>query len=101
VSTSGGGTEPVWSRDGRRLFYRGGQKIVIADIITAPGLAVKSRTPLFDDVFLPANERHANYDVSPDGTRLLLLKSVGEEQLIVARSWDEELRERLRSRNSR
>lgn len=99
VSTSGG-TEPVWSRDGRRLFYRGGQKLVAADIITAPNLAVRSRRQLFDDVFLPATERHANYDVSPDGTRFLLLKSVGDERLIVARNWDEELRARLRSRSS-
>jgi serine/threonine-protein kinase len=100
VSTNGG-IEPVWSRDGRRLFYRGGQKIVAAQMITAPNLAVKSRTPLFDDVFLQATERHANYDVSPDGTRLLLLKSVAEEKLIVARNWDDELRARLRPRSSR
>ena len=100
VSTNGG-NEPLWSRDGRRLFYRGSQKIVAAELITAPALAVKSRIPLFDDVFLPATERHANYDISPDGTRFLLLKSVGEERLIVARNWDEELRTRLlRSRNS-
>jgi hypothetical protein len=77
-----------------------GQKIAMAEIITAPSLAVKSRTPLFDDVFLQATERHANYDVSPDGTRLLLLKSVGEERLIVVRNWREELRARLRPRSS-
>ena len=99
VSTNGG-TEPVWSRNGLRLFYRGGQKFVVADIATAPALTVKSRTQLFDDVFLPATERHANYDVSPDGIRLLLLKSVGEERLIVARNWEEEFRDRLRSRTS-
>ena len=62
---------------------------------------MKSRTQLFDDVFLPATERHANFDVSPDGTRFLLLKSVGDERLIVAHNWDEELRARLRSRNSK
>jgi len=99
VSTNGG-NEPLWSRDGRRLFYRGGQKFVAAEIITVPGLAVKSRTPLFDDVFLPPTERHANFDVSPDGTRFLLLKSVGEERLIVARNWGDELSARLRSRSS-
>jgi len=99
VSTTGG-TEPVWSRDGRRLFYRSGQKIAMAEIITAPSLAVKSRTSLFDDVFLQATERHANYEVSPDATRLLLLKSVGEERLIIVRNWREELRARLRPRSS-
>jgi len=51
-------------------------------------------------VFLQAMERHANYDVSPDGTRFLLLKSVGEERLIVARNCGEELRARLRPRSS-
>jgi hypothetical protein len=33
-------------------------------------------------------------------TKLLMLRSVGEERLIVAHNWDEELRARLRSRNS-
>ena len=31
-----GGTEPVWSRDGRELFYINGDKMMVVDITTAP-----------------------------------------------------------------
>ena len=46
-----GGTEPVWSRDGRELFYRetksGDPYLVAAGIGTSPTLAVTSRKRLF------------------------------------------------------
>jgi serine/threonine-protein kinase len=66
-----GGREPVWSRDGRRLFYIGDRQntpfLVAADIRTTPEFAVLSRNPLFDvSEYEPANP-HANYDVSRDG----------------------------------
>jgi eukaryotic-like serine/threonine-protein kinase len=97
VSTSGG-REPVWSRDGRRLYYRGDGKLMAAYIAASPNLSVVSRTELFDDVFVKAALPHANYDVSPDGTSLLMLKGTDDQRLIVVHNWVEELRARLRLR---
>ncbi len=95
VST-GGGTEPVWSRDGKRLFYRGGRKFIAANVVTSPTFAVVSRDVLFDDVFQPGVSPHANYDVSLDGRQLLLLQGVDRQGLIVVHNWADEIRARLR-----
>jgi Tol biopolymer transport system component len=97
VSTKGG-REPVWSRDGRRLYYRGDGKLMAATLVTSPNLFVASRIELFDDVYVKAALPHANYDVSPDGTKLLMLKGSDDQRLIVVHNWVEELRALLRPR---
>ena len=45
--SAGSGTEPVWSRDGRHLYYRDGEQFVEVTYTTAPEFRVVSRTPLF------------------------------------------------------
>ncbi|MEP6591786.1 MAG: protein kinase [Gemmatimonadota bacterium] len=92
-----GGSEPVWSRDGRRIFYRDGHNLVAAAVSTVEGLSVTSRVTLFPDIYLFAAAPHANYDVSPDGTRLLMIRSVGTPEYEVIYGWGTELRARMRS----
>jgi dipeptidyl aminopeptidase/acylaminoacyl peptidase len=90
------GTEPVWSRDGRRLFYRGDGKFMAASIATVPRFAVPGRTALFEDTYLRAAAPHANYDVSPDGSRLLVLRATSNSaQIVLVHGWRQELRSRL------
>jgi eukaryotic-like serine/threonine-protein kinase len=90
------GTEPVWSRDGRRLFYRGEGKFMAASIVTSPRFAVTGRTALFDDTYLRSAAPHANYDVSPDGSRLLVLRPTNNTaQIVLVHGWSQELRTRL------
>ena len=100
ISTNGG-TEPVWSRDGRRVFYRTGRRVVAATLTTAPRLAVATRTELFDDVFRLATSPHANFDVAPDGSHLLFLAGVDDQRLMVVYNWAAELRNRLRASGGR
>jgi serine/threonine-protein kinase len=72
--SAGGGEEPVWSRDGRRLFYRGATKMMAASVSTSGGtFAVTAREELFDDLFM-RSQNHANYDVAPDGKGFLMLQ---------------------------
>jgi serine/threonine-protein kinase len=79
-----GGTEPVWSANGREVFYRSGERMMSADIGPA-GSSPEPPRVLFEGVYerLPWGGR--NYDVSPDGQRFLLLKrrASGEAQRIV------------------
>jgi hypothetical protein len=96
VSTNGG-TEPVWSRDGRRIFYRGLRQIIAANVVTSPAFSVASRDELMDDVFQQAVSPHANYDISPDGKRFLMLKGVEPLGLIVVHNWADEVRARVRA----
>jgi serine/threonine-protein kinase len=94
VSTSGG-AEPVWARDGRRLFFRDGHSLVQVAFATSPGFNVTSRTPIMDDLFVLSVSPHANYDVAPDGSRFLMVKNTDDPQLIVAYNWMAEVHARL------
>jgi len=89
-----GGTEPVWSRDGRRLFYRKNRLITAATLATAPAFTVTSREDLFEGDFV-FQAVHAEYDVSPDGREFLLPRIAGSDvQTIVVQNWLHELRAR-------
>jgi len=99
--SSAGGTEPVWAPDGRRIFYRDGRHLIAADVTTSPAFAVTGRTERFADEYVFAQAPHANYDVSPDGKRLLMVKSAEAPKLFVVYGWLNELRTRLRSMGER
>jgi serine/threonine-protein kinase len=96
VST-GGGTEPVWSRDGRRLFYRGDRELMAAVIRPGPGFAVAARETVLADTYAYAPNPHANYDVMPDGTHFIFLEPDNAGELIVVSNWASVLRARMRS----
>jgi Tol biopolymer transport system component/tRNA A-37 threonylcarbamoyl transferase component Bud32 len=95
VSVSGG-TEPVWSRDGKKLFYRDGLKLVEATVATAPSFRVVSRASLFNDLYVAAPSPHANYDVAADG-RFLMVRNAQTPRLTVVYGWAAELRARLKN----
>jgi hypothetical protein len=68
----GAASEPVWSRDGREIFFRsigegGIVDLVAARVETTPALRVTARETLFPvNDYLPTTP-HSSYDVSPDG----------------------------------
>jgi serine/threonine-protein kinase len=95
-----GGDEPVWSRDGRRLFYRGEGKFKVAEVSGAPTFHVISRADFMGDEYIPAPAPHANYDVSPDGRKLLVLKA-GQVRLVVVHGWDADFRAHLSGTRNR
>ena len=66
-----GGTEAVWARSSKELFYRVGRAMMSVPISTSPTLAPGSPTQLFEGNFEVGHRFHPNYDVSPDGTRFL------------------------------
>jgi serine/threonine-protein kinase len=78
ISTEGG-MEPVWSRNGKELFYRADNKIMAVTIATATGFQASPPQPVFTGlssfnvgILLPT------YDVSPDGQRIVMLKGERE-----------------------
>jgi Tol biopolymer transport system component len=95
VSTNGG-LQPVWSADGRRLFYAAGAGGVVgltaATLSFTSGVHVESREKLFDDISV-GPPVHAAYDVARDGKHFVLLQNTGASaQLIVVHDWKDELR---------
>jgi len=97
--SSDGGEEPVWSRDGRELFYRAGSHMVAARVQTDPTFAVTGLDTLFSSRQFYSFGVHAAYDVSRDGQRFLMIRdrSTDVHELIVVRNFAEELK-RLASR---
>ncbi len=95
VSQSGG-SEPVWSRDGRELFYRGfdqlGTPLIGVSVQTAPEFRVLGRTPLFDVSEYEAAVPHANYDISPDGKGFVMVSQGRLSEMVLVQHWIEELR---------
>jgi hypothetical protein len=92
----GGGAEPVWARTGSTLYYRGGGKLIAAQLQLAPTFVVTGRTPLFEDHFR-ASAGFAAYDVAADGKSFIMLGNRAEtaQKLVVVNNWAEELKERM------
>ena len=78
VSTDGGG-EPLWSRDGKRLFYRSDAKLIAATVVASPSLAVTGREPLFEGPFA-TDLYHPSYDVAADGQSFVMIRPVEENR---------------------
>ncbi|MHC4120556.1 MAG: protein kinase domain-containing protein [Planctomycetota bacterium] len=89
------GEEPIWSpKKGDELFYRSGNKWVVASIATEPEFTVEKRQVLFEGSYI--NIGGLSYDVAPDGQRLLVLKPQFDDsqvrELHVVFNWFEELK---------
>ncbi len=96
VSTRGG-TRPVWSRDGRELFYLDVERrMTMVPVQTESSFGVGSAQMLFDTRSFSPVGVGRNFDVSPDGTRFLMVKDlplpIEAKRLIVVQNWFEELK---------
>jgi serine/threonine-protein kinase len=95
ISTEGG-VEPVWARNGRELFYRNGDKMMVTAVETKPMFAPAKPKLLFEAHYETASPFEPDYEVSPDGQRFLMIKASEQEsaatQLNVVLNWSDELR---------
>ena len=95
--SDGGGTEPLWSRDSRTLYYRRGPSLYAVPVTGTPTLAVGARSLAFAGPFA-TDEYHPDYDVTPDGRGFVMILPVAEDrQLLVAINWAQELKARVGS----
>jgi Tol biopolymer transport system component len=65
--TREGGVAPVWARDGRELYYRNGNAVMVVEVRTAPTLSAGSPRRLFR---IAAN--NPRFDVTHDGRFLMI-----------------------------
>jgi serine/threonine-protein kinase len=100
VST-GGGTRPLWARNGQELFYLSPSGALMRiGVERRESWAATTPTLLIKDgyVTVPGGYTGRTYDISPDGQRFLMLKAGGADQpaapasLIVVQRFDEELK---------
>jgi dipeptidyl aminopeptidase/acylaminoacyl peptidase len=95
-----GGNEPVWNRNGREIFYRSGDRMMAVDITTQQSFSAGRPKMLFEGRYQPTPLQRANYDVSPDGQRFLMVKPTAAQeaaptQINVVLNWTEELKRRV------
>ena len=92
-----GGTGPVWSRDGKELFYRSGDDLMSVQVQNAGELVLGARTKLLDLSTYDSGYLH-EFDVSLDGQRFLLLRTEPESRptrIDVIINWFDELRAKV------
>ena len=91
-----GGASPVWSRDGRELFYINSRgELVAAPVLRGVTFSLGKQHVLLS----PRYETlwpEKNYDVSPDGRRFIMIRSPQKtrDELIVVENFFEELKAR-------
>jgi eukaryotic-like serine/threonine-protein kinase len=89
--SEGGGTEPLWAPDGRRLYYRSGDAIMGVNVETRPAFSLGRRDSLFVGSYVP-NPTHTNYDIHPSGDRFVMVRMApGEQRAVVVLNWAAEL----------
>ncbi|MDA2937894.1 hypothetical protein MYX75_06490 [Acidobacteria bacterium AH-259-A15] len=89
-----GGRGPVWAPDGRELFYRNGDAMMVVRIGSHPTTAGTPEVLFTGDYY---SSRRRRYDIHPDGKRFLMLKEGGvagetRQELILVQNWFQELK---------
>jgi serine/threonine protein kinase/Tol biopolymer transport system component len=91
--SSRGGTQPLWSRNGKEIFYRVENKMMVVDVSGSRDLTLSQPRQLFDQRYVFQNISLANYDVSPDGQQFVMIKDeAGSGRLNLVLNWTEELK---------
>jgi serine/threonine protein kinase len=108
--SSGGGNSPLWSPDGRELFYRSGDATMAVEVETEPTFKRGNPKTLFQGTYFFRNITQTitvtPWDISPDGKKFLMIKPAAssaaaptatgpQPKIIVVTNWFEELKERV------
>ena len=94
-----GGSQPVWSPNGKELYYRGPTHMMAVPFTTSSGFSAGTPIPLFVDKYDREHRDDRNYDVARDGRFLMLRFEAPSSppQLHVVLNWFRELRDRTNS----
>jgi eukaryotic-like serine/threonine-protein kinase len=99
VSRSGG-TQPRWSKDGKKLFYVQHDTLLTVAVSTKPTFSMGGTKRLFAHPGLYWHFAHAAYDVSADGKRFVVIEPVGSVPPLTIRvveNWFAEFRDRKKA----
>jgi Tol biopolymer transport system component len=92
-----GGSEPLWSRNGKQLFYLHSKQVWVVDVQTGSGFSASKPRLLFEQPGYSSSATIRTWDISLDGQRFLMVK-MGERksqpitELVLVQNWFEELK---------
>jgi serine/threonine protein kinase len=104
--SSGGGESPLWSPDGRELFYLNGDTVMAISVETEPTFNCGKPRVLFKGSFISGYGTSPSWDISPDGKRFLMIKrpapsgttaaaAAPRPKINIVVNWFEELKQRV------
>lgn len=95
--SSEGGSEPLWARNGKQLFYRRQDQVWVVDVQTEGGLTTGKPRLLFEKPGYNRAYPIRAYDLSLDGQRFLMVKFENRRptpvtEMTLVQDWFEELK---------
>lgn len=101
--TVDGGDQPVWSSDGRRIYYLNANRLMVVPVNLSPELEIGNPKEILVDLFLTQANLQSystHYDVSPDEKYFVMLQ--GGEKIFTSRynfilNWSQEVERRLKN----
>jgi eukaryotic-like serine/threonine-protein kinase len=99
ISTDGG-SEPIWPRKSDQIFYRAADAMMVVDVKTTPEFSAGKARRLFEQAYERSDAYWPNYDATPDGRRLLMIREIApphtaQRQINLVLNWTEELKQRV------
>jgi len=71
-----GGSDPLWSADGRELFYTSGDKVLAVSVTSGPTLGLGPPRVISEARYRPSPNSVTAFSVSADGRRFLRVQQV-------------------------
>ena len=100
-----GGQSPLWSPDGRELYYLNEDAIMVVEVNTEPTFSASKPKTLFRGDYVTGYEENPEWDISPDGKRFIMVKRAAatnddsatetRSQINIVLNWDVELKQRV------
>jgi serine/threonine-protein kinase len=99
-----GGTDPMWRRDGKEIFYRNASKMMAVPVSTGASFQAGRPQLLWEGEYMHGLSSSCgfkgvtttSYDISPDGQRFLMIKDNDQNmyatRIVVVVNWVEELK---------
>jgi Tol biopolymer transport system component/tRNA A-37 threonylcarbamoyl transferase component Bud32 len=93
-----GGHAPLWSPDGRKLFYVSGDtnSLMAVGVQTTPAVVFGEAVVLVPEIEHGLALSHRNYDITPDGKQLLIMvrdrTDLRSQEVEVVLNWTAELK---------
>jgi len=88
IVSSGGGADPVWSGNGRELYYLTGNRVMAVSVQTGSEPILSAPQQRFEGLFQVHFGGDQSYDVAKDGRLLMLFPALADaDQVKVTLNW--------------